>query len=391
MDPLKLSALADVEDWSTFKPDMKGFISPQKMDLWPGCDDIQDQLRQFTSTDFMRDNNAPFLALSVSKEFPATRLVICEETFAVPVSSRDMAFLATHLGNRTGSRHAVLATKVSVLSDAARSLIWSTNHTVLENLKTMEGNGGHDIAFVGLDIFKAGSHCLQTTVNDEDHYATIFLVLPTFTDSVDICVRAMHDSVVNHVELPKDLSKTACAVGVYAGVSNAHIEVAFSISLARYRLARWVLLVECAKDFVKDYDGDDATLLCHLAPLAKAYGFRMYIARLTHTLSTEQEVDHPYKEYIEDEIDPSDLDMSDDADEDHEWEELRSLGGVPVSVVPQGLLELATKLVKTNEYLKDELSDLDVEEDHEILDESCYSATVSYTHTRSVSVLFIAP
>jgi hypothetical protein len=62
----------------------------------------------------MRDPDAPFVALSVAQDFPATRLTIRGETFAIPISPRDMAFLVTHLGNGNASRHAVSAADVCV-------------------------------------------------------------------------------------------------------------------------------------------------------------------------------------------------------------------------------------------------------------------------------------
>ncbi|KAJ6496026.1 hypothetical protein C8R45DRAFT_1211736 [Mycena sanguinolenta] len=396
MEPLKLSALPGVEEWDTFKLEMKGFISPQKMDRWPDCDTIQDHLRYFTSSDFMRDNDAPFLASSISKAFPATRLTICEENFTVPVSSRDMTFLATHLGNSASHQgpHFNLnfcifsvpdCGQVSILSDAAKNLLWSTNRAVLHKLKAFEGNGGHEIILVGLEVLKAGSHCLQSTATAENHYATIFLVLPTFTDSVDISVRATHDSVVNQMKFPENLSQTACAVGMYTNVSDAHIQDSVIPTLQgalpplRDAFCLWRHMLNCAGEktpqltllflvghpnSAKDLKGEDATLLCYLAPLAKAYGFKMYIARLH-------------------------LEMPDDADVKYQWKELRSLGGVPVK--SQDLLELADKLLNTDEYLNDQLSEVDVEEDHEFLDDTCYYSTVKYTHTKEVSVLLIAP
>ncbi|KAF8136812.1 hypothetical protein K438DRAFT_1996895 [Mycena galopus ATCC 62051] len=87
-------------------------MDPLKLDLWPDCDNVEIQLREFPSTDCMRDNDAPFLASSVSPGFPTTRLTICDEAFAVPVSPRDMAFLATHLGNDNKSGHCARITRI---------------------------------------------------------------------------------------------------------------------------------------------------------------------------------------------------------------------------------------------------------------------------------------
>ncbi|KAJ6529843.1 hypothetical protein B0H19DRAFT_1193385 [Mycena capillaripes] len=131
---------------------------------------------------------------------------------------------------------------------------------------------------------------------------------------------------------------------------------------------------------------DDAILLCHLAPLAKAYEFNMYIGRLVYTESCKKEVAHEYKEYYED-IDISELDMDDDPDVDYNWDKLCTLGGVPVT--QPALLALATRLVKTD--LQDDLIDLDHEEDVEGYDESSYYSTMIYSHIRTASILFITP
>jgi hypothetical protein len=40
MDPLKPSTLNLVEDWDAFKPNLNGYISPQKLEFWPDCKDI---------------------------------------------------------------------------------------------------------------------------------------------------------------------------------------------------------------------------------------------------------------------------------------------------------------------------------------------------------------
>jgi hypothetical protein len=78
-----------------------------------------------------------------------------------------------------------------------------------------------------------------------------------------------------------------------------------------------------------EFSEDDATLLCHLAPLAQAYGFKMFIRRLVHTKSTKQEVYHDPKEYFQltEDIDRSKLRMSDKPRVRYEWDELRTLGG----------------------------------------------------------------
>jgi hypothetical protein len=104
MDPLKYSDLRAIDDWAAFKPDMKGYIAPQELALWPDCETIRvcrdlplqharyehsivvasvykrlichpvlpdinslrtakSQIRKFTRPQNMRDNDAPFIAL----------------------------------------------------------------------------------------------------------------------------------------------------------------------------------------------------------------------------------------------------------------------------------------------------------------------------------------
>jgi hypothetical protein len=43
---------------------------------------------------------------------------------------------------------------------------------------------------------------------------------------------------------------------------------------------------------VRDLEGADATLVCHLIPVARAYGFKICIGHLTCTWSTEHEFEH---------------------------------------------------------------------------------------------------
>ncbi|KAJ7054694.1 hypothetical protein C8F01DRAFT_1162599 [Mycena amicta] len=437
MDPLKLSNLAAIENWSSFGPDMKGYLPPQDTALWLHCKDVKEQLEYFSRTEYIRDNDAPFIASSTSKGFPATRMVITDETFPIPMSSRDFAFLASRLGDPNASRHAVPAANVKILGDKAERSITVNTRTVLQKLKTY-GECGEKATLQGLDLLKAGSHKLETAAKDNNHYATIFVILPTFTNSTVVCMRATHASVLSEVPLPKALNESITAVGIYAGISNASIEVGgvgevlcltYHVSashsvkpivvptlqylsgalpplrdgfcLWRYRLSAnlkapklLLFFLDGHPDSASKFRGDDATLLCHLAPLAKAYGFNMYIGRLTHTLSTKEEVQHPYKEYfgLDIDFDPSVLEMPDDADVDYEWGNLRTLGGVAVTASrSQALLDRATRLVKTDSVLKDQFEELDIEEEHEIEDDGCYFATVSYEHIRSASFLFIAP
>ncbi|KAJ7679443.1 hypothetical protein DFH06DRAFT_511401 [Mycena polygramma] len=154
--------------------------------------------------------------------------------------------------------------------------------------------------------------------------------------------------------------------------------------------------------FLKDFpesvvdleETDDANLLCHLAPLAKAYGFTIYLGRLEQTLSTKQKVPHQYKDHfnLESEIDTSELELSDEPEEDHAWEDLLTLAGDDSGPCDPVLMELASSMVEDVDELYDRLMEMEVDDDQrsvQIVDESNYSTTVIYEESRSASFLFV--
>ncbi|KAJ7279016.1 hypothetical protein C8J57DRAFT_1502850 [Mycena rebaudengoi] len=221
-----------------------------------------------------------------------------------------------------------------------------------------------ELDFVTLDVFKASSHELSTTPTDSARFTTIFLFLPSF-GGAQIRLHATHEA-------------SASAVGMYTGVSDARIDLMLFFLSGNPATA-------------SNFRGEDATLLCHLAPLAKAYGFRIYIARLNHVSSTMQEVQHDYKEYFEmtDDIDMEDLYMSDNPAVNYNRGKLRTLGNVRV-MKQTAVLGLATELVTTDTHLQEQLMDINLNEDVQIENDGLYSATVRYKHIRAVTVLFIA-
>ncbi|KAJ7758983.1 hypothetical protein DFH07DRAFT_817818 [Mycena maculata] len=431
MDPLKISDLpAIARDWDGFRPNMKGYIVPQDLKLHPNCDDIESQIGEFTSTDYMRADDAPFLALSAAQNIPTTTLAIRGETFTVPLSLREIAYLTgTHLGNAD----TVAGNEVKFLNATSRKAISQTLATVLTNLQVPHMVIAQT-TLVALDVLKGGSRQLSTSPVDTNHFATIFVIFPSLNPT-DIRAYATHGVLTSDVKLPEDLTQSVSAIGMYAGVSDARITVGASdpiicltyhvsahphsdhaivpglenlsgalqplrdaFCLWRHRLnagataekspALKLFFLENAPAFAHEFAGDDATLLRHVAPLAKAYGFKVYIGQLVHTLSTEQEVSHPYKEYDND-IDIDSLEMDDHPEVDYKWENLLTLGGA--NAAEPDLLELATEMVQTDWRLQEDLFELDADEDWEGVDESLYSSTVNYTHVRNASVLFIAP
>ncbi|KAJ6560109.1 hypothetical protein B0H19DRAFT_1375967 [Mycena capillaripes] len=201
MDPLKPSDYSDaLDDWHAFKPNLKGYIPPQSLSLWDGFNDVESQIREFASTDYMRDNDTPFIALSVTEAFPATRITIRDLTFAIPMSPRDIDFLADHLGSTDASRLSVSGAAVRILGDPPDRPSKQPSP-------------------------REGSHSLSTAARDSTHVVTVFVLLPTFTESVDIHVHATHATDTSSVKFPNDLSQSVGAVGVYAGISDARMDL----------------------------------------------------------------------------------------------------------------------------------------------------------------------
>ncbi|KAJ7875626.1 hypothetical protein B0H13DRAFT_2668862 [Mycena leptocephala] len=421
MDPLKYSDMRAIDNWAAFKPDMKGYIAPQELSLWPDCETIRSQIRKFTRPQYMRDNDAPFIALSVAKTFPATRLIIRDEKFAVPISPRDGKFLATHLGNGSASRHTVAAAEVNIGGDATRSSISESLFDALRLLKVVKGDGGREITLETLDLFRAGPHHLSTAPKNKNHFATIFVILPTFSDSADVRLCATHESISSAVQLPKDCSQSASAIGVYAGVSDARIEVGtggelicltYHVSVVPHTEGPSVVprlehlsgaCRRCAMPFAcgdicstlaprsSDFAHNDATLLCHLAPLVRAYGFKMFIGTLVHTRSTKQDVYHETRS-----ISTTGRNRSLETAHVEDGKGEVRMEGVPHAWRCRrgatGFLAHATEMMKTGHLYKQLMKrGLDEDDDDvEIEDDSCYIAKVIYKHIRSASILFLA-
>ncbi|KAJ6602676.1 hypothetical protein DFH09DRAFT_1301686 [Mycena vulgaris] len=260
MDPLKLSNLHAANDWNAFMPDATGYIPPQQLELHPDCAEIK--LREFTSADYMLSDYKP---------------VDSWRDFTLPLSSREMSFLPTHLGVGAGGELPCIMYPVGAIPDdrGATSLVPRLSH--------LSG------------------------------------ALPSLRDAFCLWRHALNCSAPAPTPAPALLP-------FFLGGSP-----------------------ESASEFTRY----DATLLCHLAPLAKAYGFKMYAGVLMHTLSTAQEVYHSYKEYFGlngDDLDPSDLRMSGDLEVDYEWTELRTFAGVGVDDLEPALVDRAVEMVETRAF-----------------------------------------
>ncbi|KAJ7463819.1 hypothetical protein B0H11DRAFT_2309610 [Mycena galericulata] len=349
---------------------MKGYIPPQQLQLHSEFEDLESQIREFTDpNDYMCDNNVPFLALSVEQPFPTTSLTIRGETFIVPPSSREMSYLTgTVLGDAHASKTTIPGTQLASISDAGHESILEAAYLKLVPMNSRS-------YFASPFNRKKCLHAPGITQPPETHIATVFVILPSLSDPTDIRVEATHTAVTREVQLPPDLRQTGAkffaSPTTYLG-PGATTPGSFQASKTypvRFRC--------CA---MRSVCGGTtyAMLLCHLAPLAKAYEFTMYIDDIVHTTSTRQEVFHPYKEYFGENIDldPSEPYMSKNPEVEYKCETLRTLAGV--NIAEPKLLELATEMM-----LKDDggLMDLEPLEDHDIVGEGIYSAQVDLRYS----------
>ncbi|KAJ6556325.1 hypothetical protein B0H19DRAFT_1071434 [Mycena capillaripes] len=93
-----------------------------------------------------------------------------------------------------------------------------------------------------------------------------------------------------------------------------------------------------------DFEGVNATLLCHLAPLAKAYDFKIHLGQLMGNGDFE--------------VDVSELDMGDEPEKDYEWQELYTLGGIAVTDGASEDIDLALDIVANSDELQDAMMDV---------------------------------
>ncbi|KAJ7745109.1 hypothetical protein B0H16DRAFT_1856683 [Mycena metata] len=275
----------------------------------------------------------------------------------------------------------------------------------------------------------------RTTRTNESNFATVLVVLPAVSSGPgNIRLHATHDMVTNGVDLPKDLTQSITAIALYTDLSNVHIGVGAGCDIVcltyhasgfsrthgpwnvprlegrlglqpilRDAFCRWnqaivrgenhpKLIVFCLDHqpaSASAFKGRDATLLSHIAPLAKAYEFNVYLGQLAHlmhaTVDVYQDID-----YLDNEnVDRSQLSMPDRPGEESVLEKLTTLAGAPIE--NEGLLEVAWDVVMEDEHLRAQLLKLPFKAEHQVGYTKGNWAQVEYTHSRNATLLFVAP
>ncbi|KAJ7035515.1 hypothetical protein C8F04DRAFT_1258727 [Mycena alexandri] len=432
MDPLPLNGLLVTEDWDGFNPDKKGFISPQEAEFdTTGGSDIKIPFQQLGGQCYAR-TSARFVAHSRAKRIPALRLSVRKEVVILPSPPREIAFLKGHVGNAE-SNYSVSGSEIELLGDTKKR-IKEQCAKALDKLKVADGAPLVTTTLEKLEVFPAGVHRLSTTRTNESHFATVLVVLPAVSSGLgNIRLRATHNMVTNGVDLPKDLTQSITTIAFYTDLSDVRIGVGagceiicltyhasgFSRTrgpwdvprlegrlgpqpLLRDAFCRWnqaivrgenhpKLIVFCLDHqpaSASGFKGRDATLLSHIAPLAKAYEFSVYLCQLAHLMYATVDVYH--KGYLDNEnVDRSQLSMPDCPGEESVLEKLTTLAGAPIE--NEGLLEIAWDVVMEDEHLRTQLLKLPFKAKHQVEYTKGSWAQVEYTHSRNATLLFIAP
>ncbi|KAK7017397.1 hypothetical protein R3P38DRAFT_2987220 [Favolaschia claudopus] len=194
-----------------------------------------------------------------------------------------------------------------------------------------------------------------------------------------------------------------CIVPRLDSLSGALAPLRDAFCLWRYKLSSGanappLMLFSLSKGHptrAREFQGYDAELLCHLAPLAKAYGFQLYITQLHYYQSQEEQFCHPESEHLDD-FDPDSPELNSKLSSRPkvfwEWDEILGLDGRKCDPqVPGDFWETAFALVERNPLLYRELMDLSYEEEHELVSDVSYWATVEYTQFRRGSYLLLIP
>ncbi|KAJ7168929.1 hypothetical protein C8R46DRAFT_1034065 [Mycena filopes] len=394
MDPLKPAEFLETENWDTFNPDMHGYLPPQHSD-----GGIEEPIRQFIQS--THDHDAVFIASSVVHDAPTMRLTIRGETFTTPLSSREATFLSSHLGDPTASRCSVPSSEVEIVGAASQQFLDKQKVAVLGKLKLAKAAPLVTTKLASLNFFKAGSHKLSTARINERHFATVIVILPaTFATPAEIQVFGTHGLVRRHVKFPADLSRAVSTCAFYTDVSDTHIDVGAGCEIVylvyhtlgssrtggpaqaylRNAFCHWrhaidtkqrsapqvtVCILDHQPASARDFIRRDGLLLSHLAPLAKAYGFKMYLCQLWHRFTTKHSVYHYDEQYLY-KVNTSLLSMSGNPDdEDCELDKLRTAGGVPVT--DEALLDVVGDMLVTDKDLQTQLKKVVFKAESEIV------------------------
>ncbi|KIY64335.1 hypothetical protein CYLTODRAFT_425304 [Cylindrobasidium torrendii FP15055 ss-10] len=449
MDPFPASSniSAVLLDWDSYDPGNKGYVAPYGPGVGLPLEEksIQDNFREIR---YDPSANDPVLskAVKVATAFPSISVLgQDDDVVSFPLSKRESSYLSWHYGIKVNPYTlAIPSTMFRINNPKWATSVLAASESILSSMRATNNNA-YALNLIGLTIKEPDNKGYVSVGRPASgkEYATIFILLPSRLQGVGFTAVSQGSGSDVYTIIPcKELQDSAFAVGVYNGTSNASLNVfggtltyltytvsstspsvpdiaALSSGSTSLRdifcgwraglsnpastLDREVFFmfidadaVECLEDVYYD---EDAILLANVAPLAKAYGFRLYIGCLTHELvSPPQQVLHPYKEHLgsSDDIDTDELDVGSNAEEQYTWRFLE-LSGAPAGQKIEERLQMAAKRVEDGKKWVPvnkgigviDIDDCEFEPEFEIVDDGPFYASVIVKEIRHASFLIV--
>ncbi|KAJ7208508.1 hypothetical protein GGX14DRAFT_633272 [Mycena pura] len=422
MDPeTNLSVLSP---WDSYNPRLSGFAPPAKALDTDEFKNIQDAF-----IEYLPPAHADFAAVAshVPSSQPVNPLIeMGPDSLGLPLGTREAQYYCPQ-----------------------SSSIWSGNEIFLSNsdwpqsiqaligvgLRFIRASVPFSLELSGMTIQRAGKTevvPIQTT----RHFAVAIIILPSTAWSAKITVEYNGRSELIF-SLDNDMRRSSNLFVAYAGVDKLTVESSGDLTYLTYSVIstwegapslpsaispvipelrdavqtwRWELnkgeggappLVLYLRDDDEDHVSvarlprscDTALIISHLAPLAKAYSFRLLFVQVSHVLKCRHVVDHEYKDYDyyldhEDELTEA-LAMTSGKPK---YEDLRctDLDIMPAHLSPKAE-EAVKKALKRNKYVGGDIEDIDPEKELECYDTGVYNDTVDLKHTRCLRMLLIIP
>ncbi|THV04358.1 hypothetical protein K435DRAFT_961965 [Dendrothele bispora CBS 962.96] len=431
MDPLPFDELHSDSDSEAFSPsNMKGYLPPAKIDRYI---DVVGGIRKHTKD--LRVKPLPIAAM-ISCSDPPQPGLLDSSGQRMPLHDRDAEpteFL-----------------EYSVKNDKlkASNPRWDTfvSEKIAGPLTKMNAHSISRRASLSALTVQSGPMNRRISVPKVDvaHYATAFVFLPT--DSTSLKVKVTSGQTVERFKMTEDLSFSAQILVCYTGIDQIEVESTHSISYLTYNILAvaprnlviqpesipslsdispvvpelrdvfrtWKWLLQNTRDvsaknapehvlYMLNSSGcvsseRDKSLIGHLVPLAKAYGFGLRLVEVRHNTRSVHEIDHPYKEYEEifDKWDKLErtlrIEDGTDVTVEVEMETFTDLNQEEVDISEE-LMEQIQQKIENKKYIsqcgpierRKHKAKLDG------IDTTLYSDILSLTHTRHALFLLIIP
>ncbi|KAF9077234.1 hypothetical protein BDP27DRAFT_1312059, partial [Rhodocollybia butyracea] len=428
MEPLY--DLAQIENWKYYMPSSQGYLPPARI---KGLEKVREGLQEYTGD--LRLYSLPMTMLFTVINPPHPGIKIDKDFVSIPLPVRDFKEFRIHgqdILEFPSSRIQVQNPhwEKFIGTNAIRSLYQMQIKTfrppklILHSFTIQTGKVLH-------------STRTEQSASNGRHFASIIVILPSHSTAITLSLKYGNFSAAQSFTLVKDLLFCNHVYTFYTGIGTLDIRSQdhfcyFTYHLFAHEAAPTPMLsgitpvVPELRDLFRDwrarrFAGDqvppfvlvmfqqiysgreglcekDEFLLRHLAPLARAYGFRMEIVNLKNQETSEHRFQDKRKEYV------YNTDLGALAEElkmengdnyrTNTWVTgFRDLGNNSIQSYDKSILRAIERDIVTGAYISHHgminaqipLRDADIPED------TMYEMTVSLTHTRILSFLMIRP